>query len=506
MTSLRLLDWRSTDAAGSIVEVFETRAAAHPERLMIRDTHLSVTWGDMAKALRGFASAYGDQVHDRDVAIFMSNGVDFFTTYLSVLFCGGRPALFNAAMPRQSGAKLMDDLKPALVFADHPLEFQPDAVQVTADVITGWIQNPAEVKNRCTTGTAPSTYFYSGGTTGIPKRILYTQEHVVKAGTRMQFGWPLQEAEVFLLIAPFSHIYGFLAGICLPLQCGGTAIIPERFHPADVIDLIEGEKVTVLGGGPPAIYQAIMAAPDIASRDISALRVCPGGGAGFPAEVHKRWYEMTGLRIYEGYGMTEGAPIAVNTDAHGMKVGTVGRGVPDVSIEIVDVETGTKQMPTGEAGEIRIRGPHMMTGYCNNAEETALVLRDGWIHTGDIGTLDDEGFLTITDRKKDMILHKGFNVFPREVEEALISHPAVTAVSVVGAKDERAGEIVVAYVTVKPGQSPSNQDLRDACAQYLVRYKMPERIEIMDALPLTPAGKVDRMALKARANQSPVIA
>ncbi|MBC7143928.1 MAG: AMP-binding protein [Thioclava marina] len=506
MGMLQFLDWREVDSASNIVEIFENRAALHPSRMMVSGHNALISWGDMAKAVRGFSTSYGERIKDKDVAVFMSNGAEFLMTYLSVLFCGGRPALFNAAMPRQSGAKLMEELRPEMVFADHPLEFQPDAVIVDASMIKGWVEMDADAPNRCTSGDAPSTYFYSGGTTGSPKRILYTQAQVLHAGARMQCAWPLEEGEVFLLIAPFSHIYGFLAGICLPLQCGGTSVIPERFHPADVIDLIEKEKVSVLGGGPPAIYQAIMAALDLANRDISSLRVCPGGGAGFPADVHRQWYETTGLRIYEGYGMTEGAPISANNEERGFKIGTVGRAVPGVSLRIVDVETGAREMPAGEAGEICIKGPHMMRGYCNNAEETASVVRDGWIHTGDIGTLDEEGFLTITDRKKEMILHKGFNVFPREVEEALISHPAVTGVCVVGAPDDRSGEVVIAYVTLKAGETVSEEDLIEASKQYLVRYKLPSRIEFLDALPLTPAGKLDRMALKTRAKQDIVAA
>jgi long-chain acyl-CoA synthetase len=318
----------------------------------------------------------------------------------------------------------------------------------------------------------------------------------------MQCGWPLHDGEIFLPIAPLSHIYGYLAGVCLPLQCGGGSIVPDGFHPAAVLDQIEGEKVTVLGGGPPAIYQALMADPKLEQRDISSLRVCPGGGASFPLEVHRRWKELTGLTIYEGYGMTEMAPISVNTAMSGNRPGTVGKPMPETFVEIVDLEGGHRVLPTGEAGEIRIKGPHMMRGYCNNDTETALVLRDGWVYTGDIGVLDEDGFLTITDRKKDMILHKGFNVFPREVEEAVFSHPAVTGVSVVGAPDERAGEVVVAYVTVADGNELTEDALRDACSQYLVGYKMPGRIEFLDKLPLTPAGKVDRMALRQRARES----
>lgn len=499
MSSTEFLDWRSVEAADNLVALFEDRAVRHPERLLIADNAIRLSWGDMARAVRGFGAMYGDHVQDRDVAIFMRNSAAFLTAYLGVLFSGGRAALFNAAMPRVSGARLMEDLSPALILSDHELDFAPDARIIDAATLRDWIQTETNAHSRCDAGDAPSTYFFSGGTTGTPKRILYSQQQVISAGARMQCGWPLREGEIFLPIAPFSHIYGYLAGICLPLQCGGGSIVPDGFHPAAVLDQIENEKVTVLGGGPPAIYQAMMADPKLKERDISSLRVCPGGGASFPLEVHRRWKDLTGLTIYEGYGMTEMAPISVNTEINGNRPGTVGKPMPDTFIEVVDLEHGETILPAGEAGEIRIKGPHMMRGYCNNDAETAIVLRNGWVYTGDIGVLDQDGFLSITDRKKDMILHKGFNVFPREVEEALFSHPAVTGVSVVGAPDARAGEIVVAYVTVADGQSASDEDLRSVCRQYLVDYKMPHRIEVLETLPLTPAGKVDRSALRARA-------
>lgn len=502
MSSEKFLDWRSVETAENLVTIFEDRATRHPERLLIAGAGIRMTWGDMASALRGFSAEYAGKVRGQDVAIFIKNSAACLASYLGVLFSGGRAALFNAAMPKAAGARLMADLEPALVLSDHELEFAPDAVIVTAGRLRDWMDADAGAESLCGAREDPSTYFFSGGTTGIPKRILYSNGQIVSAGARMQFGWPLQEGEIFLPIAPFSHIYGYLAGICLPLQCGGGSIVPDGFNPSAVLDQIEAEKVTFLGGGPPAIYLALMADPRLGQRDISSLRVCPGGGASFPMEVHKRWKELTGLTIYEGYGMTEMAPISVNTALSGNRPGTVGKPVPDTLVEVTDLQNGGTVLPPGEAGEIRIKGPHMMRGYCNNPEETALVMRDGWVYTGDIGVLDADGFLTITDRKKDMILHKGFNVFPREVEEAVFSHPAVAGVSVVGAPDDRAGEVVVAYVAARAGETVTEEALRDACAEYLVDYKMPGRIEFLDSLPLTPAGKVDRMALRKRAKDS----
>jgi long-chain acyl-CoA synthetase len=179
------------------------------------------------------------------------------------------------------------------------------------------------------------------------------------------------------------------------------------------------------------------------------LRVCPGGGAPFPISVHKAWKEATGLAIHEGYGMTEIAPISVNTAKAGVKLGTVGKPVPDTIIQIVDLEKGENILSPDEMGEIRIKGPHMMTGYSGNSEETDFALRNGYIYTGDIGLIDTEGFLRITDRKKDVIFVKGFNVFPREVEEELLNHGSITGACVIGRLDERSGEVPIAFFYIK---------------------------------------------------------
>jgi len=501
MGDVSLLNWRHPEPARNLIDLLEDSADKFPNFRYCSSSGLRLGYADTLCAVRGFAGKYQSEIEGKKVAIFMANSPFFLITYLGVLYSGGVPALLNAATPARTGAALMEELSPALAFSDHPLPFDGSAALVDAAAVAEWIAADQEASSRCGAGDEPATYFYTGGTTGVPKRVIYTHHKILRAGERMQWGWPLRQGEVFLPIAPFSHIYGYLMGVCMPLQCAGGSVIPSRFKPSEILDLLEREKVTVLGGGPPAIYQALLADPTLSSRDLRSLRVCPGGGAPIPVEVHRRWKDATGLTIFEGYGMTEIAPIAVNTVDAGHLAGAAGKPVPDTQIEIVDLETGTVPQPAGRPGEIRVRGPHMMAGYCNNPEESAQALRDGWIYTGDVGVIDGDGFLVITDRKKDVILFNGFNVFPREVEEALIAHPDVSSASVVGAPDERTGEIVVAYVTCREGTSPTSEDLIEHCREYLVAYRLPGRIVQIGMLPLTAAGKVDRKALRVLAEQ-----
>jgi long-chain acyl-CoA synthetase len=335
---------------------------------------------------------------------------------------------------------------------------------------------------------------YSGGTTGLPKQVPHTNAGVVATMERGDWGWRTQADEIWLPVAPFTHIYGFLMGLTNPIMRAGAVVIPERFQPDLIVDLLVDEGVTIFGGGPPAIYQALMSSPKFTGAKFPKLRICPGGGAPFPMDVHRRWKEATGLKIYEGYGMTEIAPISINTEADGVKPGSAGKAVPDTTIEIVDLETGDTVLPSGAAGEIRVKGPHMMTGYTGNEEETKIAIRHGFVYTGDIGTLDDQGFLTITDRKKNVIFVNGFNVFPREVEELLLTHPAISGSCVLGRSDARKGEVPVAFVTLR--SDVETDDILAFCRDNLIAYKLPVEVHILPQMPLTPAGKVDRIALQ----------
>jgi len=220
-----------------------------------------------------------------------------------------------------------------------------------------------------------------------------------------------------------------------------------------------------------------------------------------PVELLQRWRRATGREVHEGYGMTEIAPISGTTDLTGVRPASVGKAIPCNDVQVVDLETGTRVLPPGERGEVRVRGPHMMQGYRNRPEETAQTIRGGFIHTGDIGHLDADGFLFITDRKKDVVLVKGFNVFPREVEEALYTHPNVAAAGVVGVPDARTGgERLVAYVVPRAGEAPLTEaGIAAHLAERVVGYKVPEDIRIVEALPMTGAQKLDRIALRREA-------
>jgi long-chain acyl-CoA synthetase len=256
-------------------------------------------------------------------------------------------------------------------------------------------------------------------------------------------------------------------------------------------------RVTVFGGGPPAIYAGLLSASNLPSANLDALRVCPAGGAPFAFELMERWRAATGCTISEGYGMTEISPIAGTNALTGRRKGAVGKAVPDVLIQVVDLKFSARILPAGDVGEIRVRGPQMMKAYLDDPEETAAAIRQGWMLTGDIGYIDTDGFLFITGRKKDVVFVKGFNVYPREVEEALMAHPKLAAAAVMGAPDpQTGGEQVIAFVVACRGESVDQEELAAHCAAQLVAYSRPTAFKIVESLPMTPTNKLDRIALR----------
>ena len=481
-----LIDWRRTPDTTSLLDMFYQGVARHPDRTFTIFQGQSLTWRGAARAVAGVAQGL---TPGADIALIIPNLPAFLIAFLGALQAGARPALINAALPLPLTQKILDDVAPVAILTAGQVDLGRGETSLAA--LPSASPGPA----RKTEPDAIAAYFFTGGTTGVPKRIAYTHEMMVAGTERMHWGWPMQDGETHLSIAPFTHIYGFYMGVGLALKVGATNVLPGAFTPDGALDLMEAHGVTVLGGGPPAIYQAMLSSPTLPERDLSALRVCPGGGAPFPLETHARWKAATGLTIYEGYGMTEIAPISVNTEEAGARPGAAGKAPPDTEIEVVDVETGTKVLAPGETGEIRTRGPHQMTGYLGNDAETAIAMRGGWVMTGDIGTLDQDGFLIITDRKKDVILTNGYNVFPREVEEVLAAVSGVAAACVVGVADQRKGEAVAAFVA---GDVDADA-LEAACRDGLAGYKVPVAFHVLQTLPLTPAGKVDRIALRRRA-------
>ncbi|HEV3141849.1 MAG TPA: long-chain fatty acid--CoA ligase [Vicinamibacterales bacterium] len=356
----------------------------------------------------------------------------------------------------------------------------------------------------------PAVLLMSGGTTGTPKGVLGRHGAYVMAGLQIK-KWNESSLssgnDVLFLPLPLFHVYGNVGVQALSIvNANALVLVPNPRDLDDVVATIKRVKPTFFNGV-PTLYIALLNHRAVRERkvDFKSIRICFSGASALLAETKQRFESMTGGRIVEGYGLTESMmALCVNPLKGANKLGSVGMPLPDVSVRIFDGDEGERVLPANEVGEIAMSAPQLMDGYWNHPAETAATLREHadpsgtrrWLHTGDLGYLDDDGYLFIVDRKKDLIKTSGYQVWPREVEEVLASHPAVAEVGAAGVPDALKGEVVKAWVVVRAGQATTEQDLRAYCREKLAPYKVPAHIEFRTELPKTMVGKVLRRALR----------
>lgn len=345
---------------------------------------------------------------------------------------------------------------------------------------------------------------YTGGTTGTSKGAMLTHYNLVSNAFMLK-GWEHGSSSDRLLgVTPFFHIYGLTVCMISPMLSGMEIVLLPSFHVKEVLETITKNKITTFPGV-STMYIALINYPELSKYPLKSIRRCISGAAPLPLEVQKKFDQITGGSLVEGYGLTEASPVThcnpLGKDAV-VKSGSIGIPLPETDAKIVDSETGTREMPLGETGELAIRGPQVMKGYWKRPEESASVMRDGWLLTGDIAKMDEDGYFYIVDRKKDMIDASGFKVWPREVEEVLYANPAVKEAAVVGIKDAYRGETVKAFIVLKDkSNNPGADAIREYCKTQLAPYKVPKVIDFRDELPKTLVGKILRRKLREESAQ-----
>jgi long-chain acyl-CoA synthetase len=340
---------------------------------------------------------------------------------------------------------------------------------------------------------------YTGGTTGTPKGAMLTHgnifANVVQTETWTNPAYVYGRTERYLVVIPYFHIYAFTVCMMMGIRVGALQIIHPKYDPEQVLASIRDLKPTYFPAV-PTLFVSLLNHPRVLEHGLDQVRLFNSGGAPCPVEVMEEFERRIGRPLNEGYGLSETSPVTHSTAQLALrKVGTIGLPVPDTYQKIVDVETGTREVPLGDAGELCISGPQVMKGYWNKPDESAAVLRRGadgrvWFHTGDIATMDEDGYTSIVQRKKDMIIVDGFNVYPSEVESVLYTHPAVRLAAVIGIPDLYHGEVVMACLAFKPETSATADEIIAYCRTGLTDYKVPRHVEIRDTLPMSAVGKI----------------
>jgi long-chain acyl-CoA synthetase len=470
----------------NLADVLLAPAGRTPDAVALRAGSDAITYRELdlrAARVAGALQAEGVDPGDR-VTIEGHSTIPFVASYLGALRAGAVAVPLNPQAPDPELDRELATAEPAVVLGP-PLDGAGDA-------------EPAVTVERDDSDVA--VLLFTAGTAGAPKAAMLTHGNLV-SNIRQVLDHPglaLTSEDVSLGALPLFHVFGLNAVLGLGLAAGSSTVLLEHFHPADAVRAVGDHGVTVLAGV-PAMYQAFLDLDDDAAPAdaFATVRLAVSGAAPLPDELFDAMRKRFNVVVYEGYGLTEAAPI-VTTSAIGRReptAGSIGPPLPGVDVRLVDAD-GTDVLP-GDPGEIWVHGPNVFPGYWRDPDATARALTgDGWLRTGDVAVADDNGELTLVDRAKDLVIVSGFNVYPAEVEDALLEHPAVAEAAVVGEPDPRTGEAIVAFVVPEPGHRADPDELLAHCARSLARYKCPTRVEVVESLPRSFAGKVLRRELR----------
>ncbi len=475
-------------------------AATRPDHVAIRLDDATVTYAELdalTQRVSGLLLAHGVQPGDR-VALMLPNVPHFAVLYYGALRHGAVVVPMNPLLKEREVAYYLTDSEAKLIFVwdDFAEEAELGAkhagstvIRVDADSLAELSEHEAfaTVVERAPEDTA--VILYTSGTTGQPKGAELTHANL---GTNIELTAETllkgNADDVIFGGLPLFHVFGQTCGLNVAIKLGATLTLVARFDAGKALEVLARDRVTVFEGV-PTMFTALVNDPERAAYDVSSLRVCVTGGASMPVEVLNAFEEAFGCVVLEGYGLSETSPVACFNHPGGVrKAGSIGTPVRGVEVRLVD-EIG-RVLPDGEVGELCIRGHNVMTGYWNKPEATAAAIKDDWFATGDLARRDEDGCYFIVDRKKELIIRGGYNVYPREVEEVLYEHPAILEAAVIGFPHSELGEEVAAVVALRPGQSTEAGELIDYVKQRVAAYKYPRRVEIVEALPKGPTGKI----------------
>ena len=508
-------------------EMLTRTAERFPENVAVISKEVNLTYRELDALTNSFAHALLEQGVSKGekVGLFMTNRAEYLISWFAIARIGAIISPLNPSYKEREVAYQLGNCEAVAVVVQHELlpliesvRSELPALKLVIAVGSDKLADTAHILafDQLVRDHAPLlsqrpeigwedvvTLPYSSGTTGLPKGVLLSHKNLVCNACQSIATARITFQDRMLVFVPLYHIYGIMLMGCAAMS-GATLVLMERFETEKCLQLIQEQEITLLYTVPPVLF-ALSEWPQLNTYDLHTVRFAQCGAAPVPPVLARRFQERTHIPVLPSYGLTEAAPGTHSNpvyDPRRIKVETVGLPIHDTRQKIVDTETGEIELDVGEEGELIVQGPQVMQGYWKAPEETAKALRNGWLYTGDIGFRDAEGYVTITDRKKEMIKFKGFSVAPAQIEALLLEHPAVADVAVIAKPDAEAGEIPKAFVLLKLGsESQSAAELMGWANSKLAAYKNVREIEFIDAIPRNPSGKILRRVLKERERQ-----
>ncbi|BBH18026.1 long-chain-fatty-acid--CoA ligase [Nocardioides baekrokdamisoli] len=468
------------------------------DRPCLRDDREELTYGRFADRVAAAAEQFAELGVTRGsvVAIMLPNRIELLTAIVAAWRLGATATPINPTFTAtEAGYQIVDAGAALVIVSDASIETAGRPRLAVADLRT---EARGDVPAPVTAAADLALLIYTSGSTGKPKGVMLSHGNISAMALMMDQALTLGPDDHCLLVLPLFHVNAICVSFLATLLNGGQLSILSRFHPVEFMRAIETLRPTYFSAV-PTIYTFLLALPADVAVDTSSVRFGICGAAPASAELLTGFEARYGFPLLEGYGLTECTCAATANPLDGeRKVGTVGPALPGQTVAIMGPDG--ELMPTGERGEVVLRGDNVMQGYLNRPDATADALGDGWLHTGDVGILDEDGYLQLVDRIKDMIIRGGENLYPKEIETVLLHDPAVIEAAVVGQPHPVYGEVAVAYVALHPERSTSVEALRDACATHLTKVKVPTTITVLDALPKNPVGKIDKPTLRTYAD------
>jgi long-chain acyl-CoA synthetase len=498
-----------------LFELLTGRAGEQPERIAfsvggqdLSYRELDTLSSRLANGLRELGVESGDRV-----MLFLFNSLEFVIGYYGILKAGAAITPANPLYRSEDLKHQLHDSGSVAIITNEDaypaVRDIKDEVGLRAVVLAGSRRiketvSLQEILSRCPSSLPRSdikpredvaVIAYTGGTTGLPKGVLLTHYNLVANAVQnaLWLGWSREDVIIGLL--PFYHSWGGCTCVNSPVYSGARVVILPRYGAEELLLTIEKEKGTVLYGA-ASLFAMLVSDPALGKYDISSLKYVKAGAMPIPPEIKEKWEQLTGVSMLTGYGLSEASPETHDSPLGGVKPGSIGIPISDTDARIVDEQSGTTELPPGEVGELVVRGPQVMKGYLNQPEDTAEVLRNGWLYTGDLALMDEAGYFQIVDRKKETIKYKGYTIAPAEIESVLYQHPSLKECAVIGRPDSLAGEVPKAYVVLKDGCTSSGEELIDFCRQRVAPYKRVREVVFIEEVPKTPVGKILRRVLR----------